>query len=296
MGGEGSKKTPKEVTDQNTREASLLGVLRNLAEIRDVDVVILAECPVDAARVASELNRDTTRPRGTQFREADSDSQCEKILIFPRFSGRALLKRAEGPRYTGRLIKLPEPRPSITLFAVHFGSKLHKSDASQTLAAPVFSQTVKELEKKLKHDRTVIVGDFNMNPFEDGIVGAEGLNATMSRFVAGKEERKVDGVKYPFFYNPMWSFFGDSTHADQPPSSPMHEPPGTCYYGAGESRWHYWNIFDQVLLRPSLLPCFNNKDLQIVTTDGTTRLVDANGLPESRRLSDHLPIVFRLNI
>ncbi len=72
---------------------------------------------------------------------------------------------------------------------VHFGSKLHKSDASQTLAAPVFSQLVKNLEKKTKHDRTIIVGDFNMNPFEDGIVGAEGLNAAMTRWVAEKEDR-----------------------------------------------------------------------------------------------------------
>lgn len=291
MGGEGSKRTPEEVADQRVRETKLLGVLRNLAEARDVDLVLLAECPVDAGRVLSELNRGATRPKSMQFREADPDSLCEKILIFPRFPGRFLLKRSEGARYTGRLIKLPDPRQSIILFVVHFGSKLHKSDASQTLAAPVFSQTVKDLEKKSKHDRTLIVGDFNMNPFEDGVVGAEGLNATMSRWVAQKEDRKVDGVSYPFFYNPMWSIFGDSTHADHPPTSPTHEPPGTCYYRASESRWYYWNIFDQVLLRPSLLPCFNNKDLQIVTGDGTTRLINNDGLPESVLLSDHLPIL-----
>ena len=257
---------------------------------------MLAECPVEAGRVLSELNRETTRPRGEQFREADPDSQCEKVLIFPRFPSRALLRRAEEARFTGRLLKLPDGRPDLLLFAVHFGSKLHKSDASQTLAAPGFSRTVRAVEAKLKHDRTLVVGDFNMNPFEDGIVGAEGLNATMSRRVAEKKERTVDGAKYPFFYNPMWSFFGDSTHAEHPPTSANHEPPGTCYFPAGESRWHYWNIFDQVLLRPSLLPCFNNKDLQVVTGDGTTRLIDSDGLPESTLLSDHLPIVFRLNV
>lgn len=296
MGGEGSKKTPEEVVAENAREARRLDILRNLAESRNVDVVMLAECPVDAGRVLSELNRGTTRQKGLQFRETDSDSQCKKILIFPRFPTRFLLRRSEGPRFTGRLINLPEPRPPLVLFVVHFGSKLYKSDASQTLAAPGFSQIVKDLEKKAKHDRTLIVGDFNMNPFEDGVVGAEGLNAAMSRWVAEKVERKVDGVKYPFFYNPMWSHFGDSTHLEFPPASPLHEPPGTCYYPAGESRWHYWNIFDQVLLRPSLLPYFNNKDLQIVTSDGTTRLIDADGLPERDLLSDHLPILFRLNV
>lgn len=295
MGGEGSKKTPDEVKEQTARETRLLGVLRNLAELRDVDLVILAECPVGAARVLAELNHGTTRPTSQQFRDADPSSLCEKLLIFPRFSRRYILKREEGSRFTGRLIKLPA-RPSINLFAVHFGSKLHKSDASQTLAMPGFGQSVRDLETRSKHDRTIVVGDFNMNPFEDGIVGAEGLNAAMSRWVAEKEDRRVDGVSYPFFYNPMWSFFGDSTHADHPPSSPTHEPPGTCYYGAGESRWYYWNMFDQVLLRPSLLPVFNNKDLEIVITDGTTRLINTNGVPERALLSDHLPILFRLNV
>jgi len=125
MGGEGSKKTPAEVVDQTAREARLFGVLRNLAEARDVDLVMLAECPVDAARVLPELNRGTKRPRGMQFREADPDSLCEKVLIFPRFPGRFIQKRSEGPRFTGRLVKLPDPRPSFVLFAVHFGSKLH---------------------------------------------------------------------------------------------------------------------------------------------------------------------------
>lgn len=161
MGGEGKKRTPTEIAEQNGRETRLLGVLRNLAETRNVDLVMLAECPVGAGRVLSELNRGTSRPRSMQFREADADSLCEKVLIFPRFPTRFLLRRSEGPRFTGRFIKLPDPRPSLVLFVVHFGSKQHKSDASQTLAAPVFSQTVKDLEKKTKHDRTLIVGDFN---------------------------------------------------------------------------------------------------------------------------------------
>jgi hypothetical protein len=296
MGGEGHKRTPDEVKAQAERERRLLAALRNVAEKRDVDVVMLAECPVPAARVLEELNRGSTRPRSMWFRDTDDTSLCDRVLVFPRFSSRILRKRSEGPRYTGRLVKLPDPRPSLNLFVVHFGSKRHRSDDSQTLAAPGFSQTVRELEEKSKHDRTLLVGDFNMNPFEAGVVGAEGLNAAMTRHTAEKESRTVDGLPYPFFYNPMWSFFGDSTHAAHPPSSLAHEPPGTCYYPASESRWHYWNIFDQVLLRPSLLPYFNNSDLEIVTGDGETRLIDGNGLPLRVALSDHLPILFRLNV
>jgi hypothetical protein len=33
-----------------------------------------------------------------------------------------------------------------------------------------------------------------------------------------------------------------------------------------------------------------------VTTDGTTRLINGDGLPERVLFSDHLPILFRLNV
>ena len=43
-----------------------------------------------------------------------------------------------------------------------------------------------------------------MNPFEAGVVGAAGLNATMARSQALKEFCTVRGRQYQFFYNPMW--------------------------------------------------------------------------------------------
>ena len=72
MGGEGKKRTPTEIAEQNGRETRLLGVLRNLAEARSIDLVMLAECPVEAGRVLTELNRDTNRPRGVGDQRAAS--------------------------------------------------------------------------------------------------------------------------------------------------------------------------------------------------------------------------------
>jgi len=186
----------------------------------------------------------------------------------------------------------------LNLFVVHFPSKRNASDESQSLAMPGFSAAVRRLENsgRTRHERTIVVGDLNQHPFDTGIVGAEGLNATMTRFVAEKVKRTVDGVKYPFFYNPMWSHYGDSTHENSPPGSPNYEPPGTCYYKASESRWHYWNIYDQVLLRPELLPFFRNSDLKILIGDGVTSLLDNNGIPDREAYSDHLPVFFRLDI
>jgi hypothetical protein len=50
-----------------------------------------------------------------------------------------------------------------------------------------------------------------------------------------------------------------------------------------------------VLLRPDLLPYFDNESLEILTSDGEQSLLSANGLPDTSVASDHLPLVFGLN-
>jgi hypothetical protein len=266
-------------------------VVANLARRHDVDVLMLAECAIPVPALLQELNRGNPSP----YREPDSRSICERILLVPRFSPQLLLRRAESPYYTCRLLRR-SGRPELTLFVVHLGSKLFQSDASQSLAMPGLSAVVRSVEKRVGRERTMVVGDLNMNPFEAGIAGAEGLHAVMTREIAQKGRRRVAGVDHPFFYNPMWGHFGDRTHTLHPPGTPEHDPPGTCYYPARESRWYFWNMYDQVLLRPSLLPFFRNDELKIVTRDGVTSFLDQNGHPDRKVVSDHLPLLFRLRI
>jgi hypothetical protein len=125
-----------------------------------------------------------------------------------------------------------------------------------------------------------------MNPFETGIVSSVGFNATSTRQVAAKGSRTVQGRDYLFFYNPMWGFLGDH----------QASPPGTYYYGHAEHVCYHWNAFDQVLVRPALIDRFQLEDLKILTDDGIAPLVRENGLPDAVAASDHLPIVFALNL
>ena len=50
---------------------------------------------------------------------------------------------------------------------------------------------------------------------------AEVIHAVMTRTKAGERTRQFDSEEFPFFYNPMWSLFGDRTHG----------PAGTYYAG-----------------------------------------------------------------
>ena len=66
-----------------------------------------------------------------------------------------------------------------------------------------------------------------------------------------------------FFYNPMWSKFGDAGPA----------PPGTYFRNKGEDVNYFWHMFDQVLVRPALLDSLPNDGVSIVSRVGDMDLL-----------------------
>jgi hypothetical protein len=124
-----------------------------------------------------------------------------------------------------------------------------------------------------------------MNPFEDGITGALALHAVMTRTLAERVERVVQGTRYRFFYNPMWGCFGDRTVG----------PPGTYYHRSATVIELFWHMFDQVLLRPVLMDLLH--DLVILDNIGSESLLTKpSGRPSLTVGSDHLPLTFRLQL
>ena len=169
---------------------------------------------------------------------------------------------------------------------MHLPSKLYWSEDSQAFECLEIARTIREQEEKVGHQRTIIVGDLNMNPFEKGLVSANGLNAVMSRQVASRKTRTVKSKEYPFFFNPMWAHLGDRTD----------RPPGTHYYDRSELVNYYWNVLDQVIIRPDLMDRCDGERIRILTKLGETSLVLNDGRPDQRKFSDHLPLLFELEL
>ena len=243
-----------------------------------VDLLMLAENTLGIAHVLQALNSQG-RP---QFHF--NRGNCEKIAIYSKFDDRHLKPIHEGPRISVRYLKLSTSKDLI-LAVAHLQSKFSYSDDSQIIEATAIASDIVRIEERIGHRRTVLIGDLNMNPFESGVVAAGGFHATMDRRIALKGRRKVAGRFYPFFYNPMWNLLGDASPG----------PPGSCYWQQSENVAFFWNMFDQVLLRPELLPIFQNSDLKILDSDGTISLLKTDGTPDKTVGSDHLPILLRLN-
>lgn len=174
----------------------------------------------------------------------------------------------------------------MLLCSAHLPSQLIPTEREQDSLLRDLSALIADMERRRGHSRTLIIGDFNVDPFQYGLYSTAGLHAVPTRRLAMQDTRIVAGSTHRYFFNPMWRFFSDATLG----------PPGTFFWRQARPDCRFWYIFDQVLLRPSLLQYFLNADLEILTGDGQVSFESArDGRPDRTTGSDHFPILIRLN-
>ncbi|RZK18398.1 MAG: hypothetical protein EOO56_16170 [Hymenobacter sp.] len=261
----------------NINRKPLEGLLLLLLEEHLPDLVILAECKIPVAILRVRLGQQQIRYRVLE------DDPSPRLVFLSRLPRRAIRLVSDDGGIAVRRI-LPPVGEELLLVAVHLGSKLHLESQEQSLLATRMPQLIEEAEKKVKHTRTIVLGDFNMDPFEAGITSSETLHAVMDRRIATKRARTVQGRERQFFYNPMWNFLGDASAG----------PPGTYFYSGSAPVTHFWYTFDQVLIRPELLANFRDENVSVLTSAGGISLLDAKGRPDTTTASDHLPLLFKI--
>jgi endonuclease/exonuclease/phosphatase family metal-dependent hydrolase len=253
--------------------------LAGLVSEHQIDVVMLAECAVDPYDLCQAL---AARGAGAFHLPY---SLARKLVILTRLPPNWMSPVFDDPlgHLTIRRLELPRGR-DVLLAVVHMQSKERWTDKDQLLAAAQLARSIQAREDEVGHRRTILVGDLNMNPFEEGVVAAGALHAVMHRAVAERRARTVAAQQYPFFYNPMWGCFGDRTPG----------PAGSYFYRKATPIVYFWNVFDQVLLRPDLMHTL--QDLKILDVEGNTSFLSRSGTPDLSVGSDHLPLFFRLDI
>lgn len=253
-------------------------MVAELAATHKADVVILAESAIVSMGLLAALNNGP----GNGFHLSTGVSKG--ITILTRFSREFFRPVFESDHISIGRLMLPA-RSEVLLAAVHLPSKLYWSNESQSFECVELARRIAEEEDGAGHQRTALVGDMNMNPLEPGLVSSVGLNAVASRRIAQRVTRIVQGRDYRLFYNPMWGHFGDASS----------DTAGSYFYDSAEHLNYFWNIFDQVLLRPELAKRFDSNQLSIVRSVGERSLVREDGRPDVTLYSDHLPIVFELD-
>lgn len=246
-------------------------VLCDLIVENQISLVILAEYTAKIKGLTDLLNL-----RGFSIEQYPAPG-CERIRILG-IKGLAIKPADQADHFSIQVID-----NNLILCCVHLNSQLHPGGTRRREEEMrQIIDCILPLEEKYHTKKTVITGDFNMNPYDDSCLDAAYFHAIPIHQEAMRKSRTVAKKVYEIFYNPMWNLLGDFT-----------EPYGTYYNNTSDFVNPYWNVFDQVIIRPELKRYFLEKSLRILTATDNASLLDKNKHPD-HSISDHLPITFEI--
>ena len=266
----------------NLNKKSLAESVGLLAEEREADIIVLAEMPDNTEEILTRL-----RQYNSDFMVGDPRLPQRGVILYHRFSSAQVQYLHYAKFWAIYQLSLSDGE-SLILVAVHMPAKFRRGYIGSANRLPLFQQLCQDILKEESAsgtDRTIVVGDLNQNPFDNEVVHLDTLNAVMDPDVATRVSCQRDGQTYKYFYNPMWTAYGR-----------RQAPRGTYYYQEPDYVRYYWHVFDQVLLRPDLIPNMGNEVPTIITELGGESLLRASGRPNASRFSDHLPISLSLDI
>ncbi|WP_300792678.1 hypothetical protein [uncultured Bacteroides sp.] len=242
-------------------------VIKQLVRENNIHIVILAEYNADINELLSELKLVEYVTIG-----------CNRINILGKIPHPCVQPSSQSKYASFQIIN-----GKIILCCVHLPGKIYcNSEVYLEKAINQINYDIDMLESQIGLENTVVVGDFNLNPYESALIR---LNWFRSLPICEetKYAEKKDNFESKPFYNPMWNFFGD-----------FKFPYGTYYYkGKGDGENIFWHIFDQVFIRPAMRANFVEDSLKIVTETSKISLLDEQNHPR-KDISDHLPIMFEI--
>jgi hypothetical protein len=260
------------------RNPRLIRLLKKEMISRQIDVVVATECPDSPEEVAQALSGPER-----EFR-LHSGKLNRRVNVFAANTVEVKGPVAESRYLVAHRLKIPDS-PEILLASMHGISRLEDELIDLDEEAGIAAELLRAAEKQVRHQRTLLVGDFNLNPFDQGMAKVRGFYGVMSRSVAERETQRLKSKDYALFYNPMWSRLGDHSEG----------PPGTYYRAKTSHLSYYWHCYDQMLIRPALIPCFEPAGLSVLTRLAGVELM-SDGKPDAKNFSDHLPVFVVLDI
>ncbi|MGL4401912.1 MAG: endonuclease/exonuclease/phosphatase family protein [Luteolibacter sp.] len=258
----------------NLNRKSLTTLVTELVQVNEADVLILAECSAPAETTLEALRLHVDPMFFMPRYNSNGRFHC-----YCRNSELDLTEVHSGFRTSVRKLRIGST--SALLGIVHGVDIRNYDPESRQAAAQALVDEVSFVKNEQDNNRLILMGDFNMNPYDRGMNLPMGFNAMMTKTCVEREQRTFLGKKYDLYYNPMWSLFGDGTAG----------PAGTCYNTSNQGPYG-WSMLDQVILNYSIVPSFGG--VQILTHAGNHCLIDAKGRPNASVASDHLPILVEI--
>jgi exonuclease III len=256
----------------NVNKKDLTNLVCSITKSTDADVVVLNENEVPSADMLEALQKNVSQ----DFYYPRVISSEERFHCFCRNTKLDLEEVNVLSRTSVRKLNIGQHR--VLLALVHGVDIRNYNIETRQSLVQAFAGDMKIIQEQQQTNKLIFLGDFNMNPYDPGMHQAAGLNAMMTRTCVAKGSRTFGGKVYDFYYNPMWSLFGDNTDG----------PAGTIYDTSSQGMYG-WSMLDQVLIHHSIVNLFD--DVKILTEAGPQSLMNEKGRPNSNIVSDHFPIL-----
>lgn len=129
----------------------------------------------------------------------------------------------------------------------------------------------------------LLIGDFNVNPFESPIISFDGLGATNT--INFNSRKTFRGSEQSIYYNPTWNLYSKKHF---PGTFRKTRPSNTVF----DIIDHH--LLDQVIISQKLLKVIKNDNLDIIYKTSDFDIFDEAKLKIN--FSDHLPIKYEFEI
>ena len=252
------------------RNVDINSYILDIVNQNEIDVLVLAEYMAEI----NELNDNLKQCKKRLFNW--NTKGCERIHIWGNYIDVT-------PGEQNKYFSVQIVNKQYIMCGVHMYSNLNGEHYDERVAlAEEIMYSIKHIKQRLQTEHVIVIGDINESPYEKACLSAKGFHALPALQILDKGSRTVYGKEYEKMYNPMWNLLGDFSF-----------PPGTYYYSGNEVENSFWNVYDQVMIRPCLRGQFVDDELKILCETKKRKLIDANNHPD-KKISDHLPIVFEI--
>ena len=240
---------------------------------------IIQEQNIDVAIFAEYLNTDFSsvlKLLKEKYVLHSGYGGCDKIILLSKVNYNITVKR-ESTRYI--LYSCSNASQKYILAGIHLPANPTSTSEDRKCVIRDIVQDVSELERTLKCDNTIIIGDFNASPFDSELIQKDSFNAVLYKGLIDKAEYITsNGKRYRRFYNPLVNFISEETQTY-----------GSFYYGNGINSL-YWYCYDQAIIRKPLVPqLINVRYIKIIRGRKLIKEI----CPDTT-ISDHLPLVVEM--
>lgn len=241
----------------------------DIIQENEIDIAIFAEYhKTSFERVISNL-------KNTYFR-CDGFGACEKITLLSKENINTIVRREQN-RYT--LYSCSKDNHIYNVVGIHLPASPSSSSNDRKNVIRAIVHDICEQEKELKNRLTIVLGDFNCNPFDEEIIQKDAFNAVLYKELIMKQEIVTyQNQQYRRFYNPILHYLSESTQTY-----------GSFYYSSSIIAL-YWNSFDQILVRKDLAEKI--KSFEYIRSIKGKKLL--NDIKPNSTISDHLPLIVNI--